>query len=125
MVKPTPGGPLTPWTLMAPSTTSASSISRCASPSPLHTLASPALPHTLLCASQIAVIALLGVQNELEYPLAQLELLYNLIDRRFGLFACAGASCRADSDRAVSRVSLPGCTPGTVFRDGGHYFLYS
>ena len=33
---------------MTPSTTSASSISRCASPSPLHTLASPALPHTRL-----------------------------------------------------------------------------
>jgi hypothetical protein len=34
MVKPAPGGQLTPWKLVAPSTTSASSTSRCAPPFP-------------------------------------------------------------------------------------------
>lgn len=51
-VHPTPGGQLTPWTRVASTSSSASSKSRCAPPSPLHTLASPAppRPHTTLIA---------------------------------------------------------------------------
>ena len=41
MVKPGPGGHMTPWKRVASSSSSASSTGRCAPPSPLHTLATP------------------------------------------------------------------------------------
>ena len=44
MVKPAPGGQLTPWKLMASSSSSASSTGRCAAPSACTLLASPPQP---------------------------------------------------------------------------------
>ena len=102
MVKPAPGGPLTPWTLMTPSTTSASSISRCASPSPLHTLASPALPHTLLSPfsrmPQDAERADLRDLADLARHRAQ-----NLKLQQLGAVACAG--CAVDA-REGARTAI-------------------
>ena len=50
MVKPAPGGQLTPWKHMASSTTSASSTGRCAPPCPLHTPGMPPTDRTPCCA---------------------------------------------------------------------------
>ena len=50
IVKPAPGGQLIPWKHMAPSTTSASSTSRCAPPCPLHTPGMPPTDRTPCCA---------------------------------------------------------------------------
>ena len=57
MVKPAPGGQLTPWKLVAPSTTSASSTGRCAPPCPLQPLAGlapPRPPHNLIAPTRPA-----------------------------------------------------------------------
>ena len=73
------------------------------------------LSDTFSRASQIAVIALLCPPEHLEYPLAQLELLYNIIGGSMGRFARAGAPFRVPCDRVAVCVSLPVCPPGTAF----------
>ena len=58
------------------------------------------------------MIALLCPPEHLEYLLAQLELLYNIIGWSMGCFACAGMPWRVVCGRAVLRAASLACARG-------------
>ena len=64
------------------------------------------LSHTLLYASQFAMIALLRAEEHLAHPVAQLELLYNTIRGSMGRFARVRASLLVPCDRVVRRARV-------------------
>ena len=64
------------------------------------------LSHTLLYASQFAMIVLLRAEEHLAHPVTQLELLYNTIRGSMGRFARVRASLLVPCDRVVRRARV-------------------